>query len=107
MAGMRRFGTDDQSPQDEPDAPRLGQRVRGSARDFFDQAVSWADGSRARTAVIGAIAVGVIVVWMLLVFLFFARQGPSASVVDPTGPAAAAVVVPAAAGGSVPGCCAA
>ncbi len=103
MAGMRRFGTDDRSPQDEPDTPRLGERFRGSARDFFEHVVSWSDGSRARTAVIGAIAVGVIVVWALLVILFFARQGPMT--VDPMNASAAAVVTPVGASGAGSACC--
>ncbi|TFI02175.1 hypothetical protein E4P34_03265 [Kocuria rhizophila] len=100
---MRRFGRDEQSPQDELDTPSWGQRLRGSARDWFGQMVSWSDGSRARTAVIGAIAVGVIVVWMLLVMLLFARQGPTATVVDPTSATTAAVVVPVGADGLSPG----
>ena len=103
MAGMRRFGTDDRSPQDEPDTPRLGERFRGSARDVFEHVVPWSDGSRARTAVIGAIAVGVIVVWALLVILFFARQGPMT--VDPMNASAAAVVTPVGASGATSACC--
>ena len=102
MAGMRRFGADDRSPQDEPDAPRLRERFRGSAWNFFEHVVSWADGSRGRTAVIGAIAVGVIVVWALLVILFFARQGPMT--VDPMSVSAAAVVAPVGAGVPAAGC---
>lgn len=102
MTGMRRFGADDHSPQDEPDTPRLSQRFRGSARDVFEHVVSWSDGSRARTAVIGAVAVGVIVVWALLVILFFARQGPIT--VDPMSVSAAAVLAPVGAGGPASGC---
>lgn len=104
MAGMRRFGTNDHSPQGEPDAPRLGQRFRGSARDVFERVVSWADGSRIRSAVIGAITMGVILVWALLVILVFGRQGPFI-ILDPVNVSAAAVVTPVGAGAPAAGCC--
>lgn len=103
MTGMRRFDTDDRSPQDEPDTPRLGHRFRGSARDFFERLVSWADGSRIRSAVIGAITMGVILLWALLVILAFGRQGPFI-IVDPVSVSAAAPVAPVGAGGPASGC---
>lgn len=103
MTGMRRFGTDDRSPQDEPDTPRLGERFRGSARDIFERVVSWADGSRVRSAVIGAITMGVILVWALLVILVFGRQGPFI-ILDPMNASAAAVVTPVGADVPAAGC---
>lgn len=104
MTGMRRFGADDHSPQDEPDTPRLSQRFRGSARDFFERMVSWADGSRIRSAVIGAITMGVILLWALLVILVFGREGAPFIVADPMSVSAAAVVAPVGAGGPASGC---
>lgn len=104
---MRRFGTDEQSPQDELDAPRRGERFRRSARDFFERMVSWADGSQIRSAVIGSIAMGVILLWTLLVILVFGREGAPFIVADPVSVAAAAVGAPGGAGGPTSGCCAA
>ncbi|MGU3434379.1 hypothetical protein ACNHUS_15325 [Actinomycetes bacterium M1A6_2h] len=102
---MRRFGTDERSPQDEPDAPRLGERFRGSARDFFEHIVSWADGSRIRSAVIGAITMGVIVLWALLVMLAFGREGMPFISAEPVSVSASAVVAPMGAGMPAAGCC--
>ncbi|MDN5639369.1 MAG: hypothetical protein L0I17_01005 [Actinomycetia bacterium] len=90
---MRHFRNREADPFGDERDP-WWRRMRRPGKELFEAAAHWAEASRARTLLVGVIALVIIVAWFLLLALVFGQLGEPQAATVPIGATGAGAVAP-------------